>query len=56
VVRDPALLRAAEDFIPGVLAHSENFDPAADTPRPDLVDPSYDAAFAEVADAEPPVG
>ncbi len=50
--RDPALLRAAEDFITGVLANSENFDPAADTPRPDLVDPSYDdAAFA---DADPP--
>lgn len=47
---DGALLREAERFLTNLLSHSEDFDPDADVPEPDLVEPDYDdEAFAEAA-------
>lgn len=49
-LHDSALLREAQNFLTGLLRHSEDFDPDANTLEPDLVEPDYDdAAFAEAA-------
>ncbi|MFB6887732.1 hypothetical protein ACFCX4_00245 [Kitasatospora sp. NPDC056327] len=39
---DPGLMRAAQQFLVKVLAHSEELDPASDDLNPDLVEPEYD--------------
>jgi hypothetical protein len=47
-LHDPELLRQAKQFLTELLRHSEDYDPDADIPEPDLVEPDYDdAAFAE---------
>jgi hypothetical protein len=53
-LNDPAVLREAQGFLSRLLRHSEDFDPDADDPEPELVEPSYDdVAFAEALAAEP---
>lgn len=49
-IHDGNLLREARQFLARLLQYSEDFDPDADTPEPDLVEPGYDdIAFAEAA-------
>lgn len=53
-LQDPALLREAQKFLTGLLRHSEEFDPDADLPEPDLVEPEFDdVAFADYLAAMP---
>lgn len=49
-IYDGKLLREAKQFLARLLQHSEDFDPDADTVKPDLVEPGYDdIAMAEAA-------
>lgn len=49
-LNDGVLLREAQRFLTNLLRHSEDFDPDANLPEPDLVEPDYDdMAFAEAA-------